>query len=74
MKLTSVVETSWAPGSSQKKLRFDAIYDQKIAEDGSFQKATPCAFAELVIDNPEALAQFTPGKTYYFDVHEVPSA
>lgn len=74
MRLSAITESKWGPDPSHvtRKLRFDAVYDQKLAEDLSFQKATPNAFAEFTVDNPDALAQFSPGKSYYVDFVPVP--
>lgn len=54
-----------------KQLKFDAQYDSSIL-DQSFAKATPSGSFTMRCDNPVALAQFTVGRKYYFDVHEVP--
>lgn len=51
------------------KAIFHCEYDPKlIAEDASFQKATPSGMAEFVIDNPMAFEQLTIGESYYFDI------
>lgn len=42
-------------------------YDESIPEDQRFQKATPTGRMEMQIDNPAALEQFVPGKTFYLD-------
>lgn len=67
LKLTAITEKSWGNGIVQKTLRFDAIYDPSVPEDQRFQKATPSAFAEFVIDNQAALSQFKIGEDYYVD-------
>ena len=56
------------------KAIFRCLYDQKIAEDLSFQKATPSGFAEFVVDNRAASAQLVIGKAYYVDFTPVPDA
>lgn len=72
MQLVCIEETQFSETSTSRKLKFSARYDTSIPEDQRFQKATPCGLAEFVIDNPDALAQFKPGKSYYFDISEVP--
>ena len=57
-----------------KTLRFETRYDDKIPEDQRFQKATPSGHAELMIDNPAALAQFEIGKDYYVDFVPAPKS
>ena len=65
MTLTNVFANSY--GGS--KAIFHCAYDpQLIAEDISFQKATPSGTAEYVIDNPSAAEQLVIGKAYYFDI------
>ena len=54
-----------APPYSTVKLT--AQYDDSIPEDQRFQKATPSGHCEMQIDNPAALEQFVPGKTFYLD-------
>lgn len=50
------------------KLVLDCQYDPEVkAEDRSFMQATPWGHAELGIDNPKALEQFSPGKKFYVD-------
>lgn len=50
-----------------QKAIFRCTYDQKIAEDVSFQKATPTGHAEFQIDNPKAAEQLVIGQSYYVD-------
>ena len=68
MYLEGVYAQAWGGG----KAIFRAAYDPNIPEDRSFSKATPTAMAEFQIDNPEAAAQLTIGKHYYFDIIEAP--
>ena len=63
MKLENVIAQQW----SGAKAIFRCVYDQKIAEDISFQKATPSGFAEYQIDNPKAAEQLVIGQDYYVD-------
>ena len=58
--------------NSNKSVIFSASYDPEIPEDQRFCKATPGGSASLMIDNPEALKFFVPGKKYYVDFTEVP--
>lgn len=68
MTLESVLPQAW--GGSQATFR--CLYDQKVAEDVSFQKATPSGYAHFQIDNPAALEQLTIGAAYYVDFSPVP--
>jgi hypothetical protein len=68
MQLENVFAQTW----SGAKAIFRCVYDQKIAEDLSFQKATPSGFAEFQIDNPKAAEQLVIGQHYYVDFTPVP--
>lgn len=70
MTLESLIPFSW--GGSQAIFR--CTYDQKVAEDISFQKATPTGEARFQIDNPLALQQMVIGANYYVDFTHVPKA
>ena len=68
-------------GTSKEKLAYapDWMFNltmrpvlQKLAEDISFQKATPSGHAEYQIDNPKAAEQLVIGKQYYVDFTMVP--
>jgi hypothetical protein len=63
MRLENVYANTW--GGS--KAIFRCEYDQAVAEDVSFAKATPSGFAEYQIDNPAAAEQLVIGKSYYVD-------
>ena len=55
-------------------VKFSTVYEPDAAEDtenARFPKATPWGKIEMGIDNPAALDQFTPGKTYYVDFSPV---
>lgn len=69
MVLSEVTELSWG---GAKRLKFTSQYDTSIPEDQRFQKATPSASAEFLIDNPVALDQFKLGESYYVDFVAVP--
>ena len=66
-KVTSVVTTQFAPNYEQKKIVLEPQYDQKIAEDVSFSKATPTGRIEMQIDNPDAIAAMPVGTLFYVD-------
>jgi hypothetical protein len=61
------LETVFAQTWGGAKAIFRCVYDQKIAEDVSFQKATPSGMAEFQIDNPKAAEQLVIGAEYYVD-------
>lgn len=66
------LENIFANAYGGAKAIFRCVYDQKIAEDVSFQKATPSGFAEFQIDNPKAAEQLVIGEAYYVDFNPVP--
>lgn len=63
MRLENVFAQAWGGA----KAIFRCEYDQKVAEDLSFAKATPSGHAEFQIDNPRAAEQLVIGKGYYVD-------
>lgn len=63
MRLENVFAQAWGGA----KAIFRCEYDQKVAEDVSFQKATPSGHAEFQIDNPKAAEQLIIGRSYYVD-------
>lgn len=65
--VTSVITTQFGPNHEQKKIVLEPRYDQKIAEDVSFSKATPSGRIEMAIDNPDAIAAMPVGTTFYVD-------
>jgi hypothetical protein len=69
-----VLENVFANAWGGSKAIFRCTYDQAVAEDLSFQKATPTGFAEFQIDNPKAAEQLIIGKAYYVDFSLVPDA
>lgn len=73
-KVTSVVTKEITPTYSEKSIILEPQYDQKIAEDLSFQKATPTGRMEMRIDNPDAIAAMPVGTVFYVDFTPVPAA
>lgn len=65
-QLQESVEYAYGEG---RRLMFRAQYDQGVAEDQRFSKATPTGEFWMHVDNPLALAQFKLGEYYYFDAH-----
>lgn len=70
MKLENVFAQSWGGA----KAIFRCTYDKAIAEDLSFQKATPSGHAEFQIDNPKAAELLVIGRDYYVDFTPVEAA
>jgi len=66
------LENVFANSYGGAKAIFRCAYDQKVAEDVSFQKATPTGFAEFHIDNPKAAEQLVIGAAYYVDFTAIP--
>ena len=66
-KVTSIISTQLAPTYTQIKIVLEPQYDQTVAEDVSFCKATPSGRMEMVIDNPVAIERMPIGKTFYVD-------
>lgn len=67
MHCQSIQTTDCGYGTQYQFVNFSTVYDPNIPEDQRFQKATPCGDIKMQIDNPEALKQFQPGKSYYVD-------
>lgn len=61
------LENVFANTYGGSKAIFRCTYDSKVAEDVSFQKATPSGMAEFVVDNPKAAEQLVIGQAYYVD-------
>ena len=68
------LENVFAQAYGGAKAIFRCEYDQQVAEDVSFQKATPSGHAEFQIDNPKAAEQLIIGRAYYVDFNIVPVA
>lgn len=57
-------------GIEGNAVKFCTVYEpdaEKDTENARFTKATPWGEIKLGIDNPAALEQFEPGKSYYVD-------
>jgi len=57
-------------GIKENAVSFHTVYEPDAAKDtenARFTKATPWGEIRLGIDNPSALEQFVPGKSYYVD-------
>lgn len=57
-------------GIENNAVSFRTVYEpdaSKDTENARFTKATPWGEIRLGIDNPAALSQFAPGKSYYVD-------
>lgn len=62
-------------GGGSKEVSLSVVYDPKgNGENANFTKATPSGDMKMRIDNPVAAVQFEPGKSYYVDISEAPSA
>ena len=68
MRLQGIVPQIW--GGFQAL--FQCEYDPYNPDDVKFCKASPNGEARFTIDNPAAISQLAIGKTYYFDISEVP--
>ena len=66
----SVRAKVYCDGIEGNAVKFSTVYEpdaSKDTENARFPKATPWGEIRLGIDNPAALEQFEPGKTYYVD-------
>ena len=61
-----IVTTDWGL-SKQVKINFQALYDDKTEENRRFSKATPSGELWMIVDNPDVVKAFVPGKSYYLD-------
>jgi hypothetical protein len=58
----------------KNQVTFRTVYEpdaSKDTENARFTSATPWGEIRMGIDNPAALEQFAPGKSYYVDFHPV---
>ena len=65
------IEDNGSPRS--KRVTLSTQYDTAIPEDRRFTRWTPTGRIEVVIDNPEAVAQLAEGRAYYVDLTPVGS-
>lgn len=49
------------------KVKLQAVHETDTPENQRFTKATPSGTIEMYIDNPPALKQFKPSKSFYVD-------
>ena len=66
--VTEIIERQYSVHQpKQTSIVLEARYDQKLAEDVSFSKATPSGRMEMRIDNPVAIERMPVGTTFYVD-------
>lgn len=66
--VTQIIKTVVAANyPEQVKIVLEPRYDQKLAEDVSFCKATPSGRMEMTIDNPIAIERMPIGQQFYVD-------
>ena len=67
--VTHINETRYGarPVDAYKTVILEPRYDTTIPEDVRFLTATPTGRMEMRIENPVALEQFIPGKSFYVD-------
>lgn len=68
MSVRAKVTCETIVGAPTNQVSFRTVYEgdtSKDTENARFTKATPWGEIKLGIDNPAALEQFTPGKSYY---------
>ena len=73
-KVTAIITTQLSPTYAQTKIILEPEYDQKLAEDVSFCKATPTGRMEMQIDNPVAIERMPIGTKFYVDFTPVDAA
>ena len=64
-------------GIEGNAVTFSTVYEPDAAKDtenARFTQATPWGEIRMGIDNPSALEQFKPGKSYYVDFTAVPES
>lgn len=64
-QLIEIANTLWGA----RRLKYAAMYDTTIPEDQRFQKATPSATIEMLLDNPEV--EVALGDYYYVDFNKI---
>lgn len=55
------------PSDVAADIRMVPVYDDGNPENKSWSKWTPSGEVRLFVTNPDAIAQFEPGKSYYVD-------
>jgi hypothetical protein len=55
------------PNEVSAEIRLMAVYEDGNPENRTWSKYTPSGEIRLFITNPEAIAAFEPGKSYYVD-------
>jgi len=66
-KVQELVSRNCGNGYVEKTIVLTPQYDQALAEDVSFCKATPTGRIEMRIDNPTAIDLLPVGKLFYVD-------
>lgn len=56
------------PDSLFKRVVFEPRYDQSVPEDQRFFKATPSGRMDIIVDNPQMLAELKVGDTVYITI------
>lgn len=69
-KLRVTAVTTHEYSQHARTVKLTAEYDTTTPEDQRFAKATPSATCEMVIDNPDIVDFFAPGKKFYVDFHQ----
>jgi hypothetical protein len=55
------------PDTTLADIRMMPVYDDGCPENRAWSKATPSGEVRLFVTNPDAIANFEPGKSYYVD-------
>ena len=66
-KFKLISESRDCYSAENRSLKFMPVCDDGTPENQAFYKYTPCGTLELTCNNPQALAQFELGKSYYLD-------
>lgn len=64
-RVQSIKRFQWSPTAVEITLGCE--YDQSIAEDQRYSKATPQGSITMTVDNPPASDYLALGKTFYVD-------
>lgn len=56
-----------SPGDQTAILTFAPVYDNGSGENKTWSKYTPQGKLEMTVTNPDAVAAFEVGKSYYLD-------